>query len=269
MKRPVYDLTDDEFATLLVRTHDCFSNAGIPYMFVGGVAIQAHNAFYLTNSHRKPLKELTKDPSFRVQDFFRATDDVDITLKKGSECSDIDFAKRILGVLAEISEEHDYLSPTDSHVITIVPYRTGVARPIFNLGKDVKSGERLDPERVVSFNIYQGPKPIGDKVSSDFEGVHYDEFLERAVICEIPYGNTSKLVLRVKKPEDLLATKIVRGRDKDWTDILSLYRNSQQSGNPIDLGVVESLLCSPHSKYQVPDMALVDRYERFRKFIDS
>ena len=72
----------------------------------------------------------------------------------------------------------------------------------------------------------------------------------------------------VKNPEDLLATKIARGREKDWQDILTLYNHSVQAGVPINLEKVRQLLLLEDSITHNPNPILEERFEKFAKFID-
>ncbi len=268
MKKEIYSLADEEFVTLLDRTHRAFEKNAVPYMLVGGVAIQAHIIQYLCKTG-KTLLDLIKDPNFRMQDHLRATDDIDITLKGNGE-DEIAFANRLYNVLDDIvgkkegEEEGVFFSPTRNHLISIALSRKGLSRPIFRLGVD----KEPDPESIVSFNLYKGAKDTNERWGQeirDFESKFYYVFMDRAMEVEVPYcsGQEEKINLRVKKPEDLIATKLIRGRPKDINDILSLANHSEEAEMPIDYDAVRDILCSNDPRYNKPNLAFVEKYEWF------
>ena len=71
----------------------------------------------------------------------------------------------------------------------------------------------------------------------------------------------------MKGPEQLLATKIARAREKDWTDMLLLYRHANESGNSIDLKEVEQLLSARDPLYHVTNDNLINRFKKFKYLI--
>lgn len=274
MKRALYTIADEEFATLLERTHNAFEESGIKYMLVGGTAIQSHLAKYLCRDG-KTMSDLVESPDFRIQDYFRATDDIDMTLNRnGHGYDEVQFAQHILSILDKIEGRKEgegcgeHMSPTENHIVSIKIDRRGVFRPIFNLGLDNSPSS----DRAVSFNMYKGPKDTNERWSQEireFEGLHYDEFMERREKVTIPFCKSKNLYLMVKNPEDLIATKVIRGREKDWADALSLARQSELSGRSIDYSQIEKILCSPDPKYEVPNAVLVEKFEQFMKVKDS
>jgi len=281
MKRALYTIADEEFATLLERTHTAFEKAGIPYMFVGGVATQAHIIDYLCRDG-KTLADYVEDPNFRIQDHLRATDDVDITLDSGKKAEErteedkIEFGNRIYAVLDDIAGKTDKgnyscpdftcMSPSDDHIVGVSLERKGLSRPIFWLGLD----QCPTAQTAVSFNLYKGPEDTNERWPQEireFEKRFYHAFMQRASTVEIPYHKNKKLVLKVKKPEDLMATKIIRGREKDFTDLLLLARHSENAGIPIDYQEIKNILCSEDPVYNVPNPIFVEKYEQFRDIL--
>ena len=261
MKRALFDLTDEEFATLLERTDLAFRNAGIPYMFVGGSAVQTINSSYLCDHFGMSLIDLANSDKVRMQDCLRATDDVDIALKLDGDA--VEASKRIYSALNGIVGEA--FSPTEEHIVTIGWNRKGHVKPQFLLGID----DIVDPSAIAAFNIYRAPKDLKDSALDEFEERFYDIFLNRAVDIKIPYCSGKTITLRVKNPEDTLATKIVRGREKDMADALSLAKYSLMAGKPIDYRIVESTLCGKERKYDVPNTLLRERYNAFKELLSS
>ena len=272
MKNQIYTLADEDFITLLERTHNAFNELRIPFMFVGGVATQTHITNYLCQS-AKTLSELVDSPDFRLQDYLRATDDVDITLDK-NEFRQVDLIKKIFEAYKLIQGENGlFVSPSENHLVAIMLDRHGAKRPVFKLGIDKEpEAVALDSDRLVSLNFYKGPEDTNTRWSSeirDFERRYYYDFMNRGVDVKIPYCPGKNITLRVKKAEDLLATKLVRGRPKDWDDILALTQYSAEAGKPIDYNEVGRLLTSEDPKYGKPNLAFVERFEEFMHHING
>jgi hypothetical protein len=275
MKRAIYTIADEEFATLLERTHSAFERAKVPYMFVGGVATQAHIVNYLCRNG-KTLADYIEDPNFRIQDHLRATDDIDITLDSGKKAEErteedkIGFGNRIFTVLDDIagksekgntSPDFTCMSPSEEHIVGISLERKGLSRPIFWLGLD----QCPSSQDSVSFNFYKGPEDTNEKWPleiREFERNFYHTFMQRAYTVEIPYCKNRKLAFKVKKVEDLMATKIVRGREKDYMDILSLAKHSENAGMPINYDAIKEILCKDDPKYLIPNPVFVEKYEK-------
>jgi len=274
MKNALYTITDEEFATLLERTNDAFEKSKIKYMLVGGTAVQSHLAKILCVGG-KTITNLVESPDFRVQDYFRATDDIDLTLNRnGHGYDDVQLGQAILSVLDDIEGKKegsgygDHMSPTENHIVSIKLDRRGVSRPIFSLGLDGSPNS----DKAVSFNIYKGPKDTNERWAAEireFELLHYDEFMERRENVKIPFCSNKNLYWMVKNLEDLIATKVVRGREKDWADVLLLARQSELASKPINYSQVEKILCTPDKRYDKPNLAFVEKFEQFIKVKDS
>lgn len=270
MKRALYSLDDEEFMTLLERTDTVLKDRNIPYMFVGGVATQAHIVKCLAKTQGKTLYDLTHSQDFRIQDHLRATDDADITLDPRGISKDPSNTKvysEIMAALKQIEGTGPYMSPTGEHLVSIKLERLGKKRPVFRLGLD-EEADSQDSE--VSFNFYYGPQDTNNRWAQemvDFERNHYFDFFKTAQRIKIPFSEGRPISLDVKAIEPLTATKIARAREKDWSDILLLYRHSNEAGEPIDLGEVERLLSSKDSRYQIPNQVLMDRFEKFKFLI--
>ena len=268
MKRALYSLADEEFVTLLARTDSAFQEAKMPYMFVGGVATQAHIANYLCKENNKTILDLVESSDFRIQDYLRATDDVDITIDPRNSDNEIEVGKKVLYVLDDIvGKEGTFMSISGDHLVCIDLQRKGIKRPLFRLGLDKEAN---NPERVASFNFYFGPEDTNDRWNNDireFEKQYYFDFMDKGTQINIPYCPQKNIVLKVKKVEDLITTKIIKGREKDWTDILSLVKHSKNAGMPVDYKKIEEMLCNDKNEYQKPNLNFVEKFEKFNKVI--
>lgn len=278
MKGAIYSIADEEFATLLARVHGCFGRSPLGYAFVGGAAVQAHIAKYVCKQHSCSLQDLVASSDFRVQDHLRATDDVDITVDPRKIQGETELARKtelaqqILTVQKAIAGgekgRDSYLSPSEKHLVEIVLQRTGLSRPIYRLGLNADAD---DPAKSVSFNFYSGPEDTNERWPAemrDFERRFYFDFMDRAQDVTIPYAYGKELIVRAKNPEDLLATKIARARNKDWGDVIALYGHSLQAGLPINVETVRGILCAEDPRINVPNLLLVEKFEKFAKFVD-
>jgi len=270
MKRALYSLDDEEFMTLLERTDLALKNRNIPYMFVGGVATQAHIANYLCQKEKATLYGLAHS-EFRIQDHLRATDDADITLdprKISDDPRDLRVYQEVMDVLHDIEGDDGlYASPTGNHLVSIKLERSGRKRPIFRLGLD-KDADSSDSE--VSLNLYYGPNDTNDRWPREmveFEDRYYFKFFDTCERVSIPFSPERNVDINVKGIEQLLATKIARARPKDWADLLLLYEHAQEAGSPIDMGEVERLLSATDPRYDVPNTILVNRLEKLKVLI--
>ena len=271
MKRALYSIDDEEFMALIERTGQTLSQRAIPYMFVGGVATQTHIVNYLCKKEGTTLQDLSHSPNFRIQDHLRATDDIDITLdarildEEGS--NKVRVSQEIMEALKEIEGEGVYESPSGEHLVSMKLERLGSKRPVFRLGLD---READSPDSEVSLNLYYGPNDTNNRWPSEmveFEKANYFDFFETATDIQIPFTQDRKVRLLVKGPEQLLATKIARAREKDWTDMLLLYRHANESGNSIDLKEVEQLLSARDPRYHVTNDNLINRFKKFKYLI--
>jgi hypothetical protein len=271
MKRPLYTIADEEFATLLDRADAAFKDKGIKYMLVGGVATQAHIINYLCKEDKK-LIDFINSPDFRLQDHLRATDDIDITLnprKNGEEYDKVAFAGKIYGVLENIvGKEGIFMSPTENHLVSLSLERKGIARPVFRLGLD----DNKDSEKITSFNFYKGAADTNERWGKDiqeFENRFYFQVMDRAEDVKIPFCQNKDIILKVEKAEDLIATKLVRGREKDWNDILSLINHSESAGKPIDYEIIREMLCGADPRTEKAYIPFVEKYEDFMRLKDT
>jgi len=270
MKRALYSLDDEEFMTLLGRTDDVLRRRNIPYMFVGGVATQAHIANYLCKTKGTTLYDLANSPEFRVPDHLRATDDVDITLdprKISKDPSDVKIYSEIIDVLKEIEGDDIYASPSGNHVVAIKVERLGKKRPVFRLGLDKEADS---PDSEVSFNLYYGPGDTNNRwpvEMVDFERQNYFSFFDTSKRIAIPFSHERNVEINVKGVEQLLATKIARAREKDWTDMLLLHKHANESGEPLDIERIGEILCAADSRYHVSNETLINRFDKFKYLI--
>ncbi len=271
MKRPLYSIDDEEFMTLLERTGEVLRARSIPYIFVGGVATQAHIVNYLCQKREgTTIYGLSHDHDFRIQDHLRATDDADITLdtrRISDNSQDVKVHQELIESLRDIEGEGDYISPTGDHLVSIKLERSGAKRPVFRLGLDRDADS---PDSEVSLNFYYGPEDTNNrwpKEMADFERANYYDFFNTVQNLSIPFSPGKNVNLLVKGVEQLLATKIARAREKDWTDILLLYRHSNESGKPINMSEIERLLSAEDSRYHTSNLVLLDRFDRFRNLV--
>lgn len=270
MKRALYSLDDEEFTTLLERTDQVLRSRNIPYMFVGGVGTQAHIANCLCKKQGATLCDLANSAEFRIQDHLRATDDADITLdmrKISGDPSDLKIYQEIADMLHAIEGDGYYTSPSGNHLVSIRLERSGKKRPVFRLGLD-REGDSHDTE--VALNLYYGPEDTNERWPREmveFEARNYFEFFNTLKRISIPFSSERNVDINVKGIEQLLATKIARGRPKDWSDLVLLYEHCREACSPVDLAEVEKILTARDSRYGVPNSILTGRFEKFRTLI--
>ncbi len=245
MKREIYSLANEELALLIGNLHQSLVDEKIPYIIVGGVATQAHILSRLQKKTGKTLSELCEDPSLRLQDFVRATDDVDLAIdpKIEDEIGRIETGKKIGGVLKKIDGK-ECIPPSQEHILRYHLARHGIKRPIFQISRD---GE-IDYDRAISFNIGLN--------RSDLEGLDpqfYDLFIEEGQELKMPFDDNYNLVARVIRPEHLLACKTAKFRAKDTMDLHNLADIMRESGENIDLDEMKKILLPNY----------VDNYHRF------
>ena len=271
MKRALYSLDDEEFMVLLERTDEVLRGRNIPYMFVGGVATQAHIANCLCKKNGTTLHNLAHSSEFRIQDHLRATDDADITLdtrKISDNPHDLKVHQEIMDALHDIEGDGGiYSSPTGNHLVSIKLERSGKRRPVFRLGLDKEADS---PDSEVSLNLYYGPQDTNDRWPREmveFEDKHYFEFFDTCKRISLPFSSGTNVNINVKGIEQLLATKIARGRPKDWSDLVLLYEHCRDACNPADLAEVERVLTARDKRYNVPNDILIGRFEKFKALI--
>lgn len=265
MKRPLFNIADEEFMTLLERTKEGFDREGIDYMLVGGVATQIHVAKALCDVYEENLVDLAGSGKLRLQDHLRSTDDIDMALRiddsDQDEKKEINVARRIYKVLDYIVGEGDFISPSGEHIVSINLVRRAHVRPQFQLGID----DAISLDKIASFNLFRGPVKLHNTALSEFEDRFYDVFIDRAMNVRLPYSKDGDIEFRVKRPEDLLATKIALGRPKDINDALSIVRHLRDANRSVDYEAVAEVLCSKDPKYHCQSENLCNRYEKFRE----
>lgn len=247
MKRALFNLKDEEFATLLARTGKAFAGAGIKYMFVGGAAVQMHIAQAMTKIHNLPLQSISPE-ILRTQDSLRATDDLDMVAylscpSNGSFTDKVKYQSgKVYEVLDAIAGEGVFFSPGEDALVKIELIRRAHVRPVFHLGLD---GARDASDRLLAFNI--NLEPICShktQTIQEFETENFQPFLNDALEVAFPYYGDATLSARVISAPDLFATKVVRGRPKDLSDAMNLALYTSRSGSPINQDYISHLLFS-------------------------
>jgi len=112
-KRALYDLTDEEFAYFVNEVNKGLEREGISHIFVGGTASQIQIAERLCKLHNTDLVTLARDE--RLQDYLRATDDIDLALAtKAYAQGDTEYAHVINKLLDSLTKE--VISPSEEHI---------------------------------------------------------------------------------------------------------------------------------------------------------
>ena len=140
MKRALYSLENEEFVFLINKLREQFEKRKIQHTFVGGTAVQAHILDRLTKKYESDIVSLISNDNVRLQDYIRATDDIDLAL--GLEGQDpIESAKKVKEICKAVEGEH--LSDTGNYIFNFNLERTGAKRPIFGVTIDGESGEAI------------------------------------------------------------------------------------------------------------------------------
>jgi len=244
MKRELYDLTDEEFAYFADNLNKQMNEKKISYVLVGGTAVQAHVLKRLCAKTGKNLEQLIADPNIRIQDFVRATDDIDLALDSSinREKGETVFAKEIMGVFDKLKGE--YFSPSDEHILEYQLVRRGIKRPVFQIYVD---GETND-EQLIALNVGRYKSDL-----NNLDSKYYDKFVKKGQEISIPFSNNFNIDLRVIKPEHLIASKISKFRAKDTMDLHTLADCMAVNKEKINLKEVKEIL--------LPDYE--DNYHRF------
>jgi hypothetical protein len=269
MKRALYSIDDEEFLTLLERIDQSFLRRNIPYLFVGGVATQIHIINYICKKTGKSFYDIINSHEFRIQDHLRATDDVDITIDPRTiliEEQDTKIYQEINSILDELEQESPYMSVSGNHLVSVELERRGIRRPVFRLGLD----EEPSSGNEVSLNLYYGPQDTNNRWSQEmieFERNNYFSFFETSKRISIPFYNGKNVEFNVKGLEELIATKLARSREKDWADVLLLYRHSKEANIPLDFSKLERFLCVKDERLNVINDSLLNKYKKFKVLI--
>ena len=234
-KRGLFSLADEEFAHFVTEVGKGLDRAEIPYIFVGGTAVQMHSLKRLSQKWGMNISELSK--SHRLQDYLRATDDVDLALSEQvyanfAHNDDLGYAKVILTVLEDICGRESF-SPSEEHLLEYKLSRPGVKRPVFNVLTD---SETSDNQRILL--------NIGRK-ASDLRGVDtsfYQKFVDSGETITIPYNSKYSIQGRVISLTPLIATKTANLRPKDLMDVQNLANLIKGSEESVDFKLVEKIL---------------------------
>lgn len=232
MKREKYDLADEEFAFFVTRVGEQLTEREIPYIVVGGTAVQAHMLSGLCGKYQCDIEDLVVNDHVRLQDHIRATDDVDMAWKMPSKIGDVTIDSRII-LSALDSFCGAYESPSQNHVLEYSLDRRGIKRPRFRVRKDGKGNE----DDVIAMNIGRADKDL-----ERFEPNTYYKFIAEGETLTIPYCEGFDLVTRVIKPEHLVAAKLSNFRPKDLMDLQNLYQCFKDTERDFDFKEIEDLL---------------------------
>lgn len=239
-KRALFDVSNEDFAYFINEIGKNFDKEKIPYIFVGGTAVQLHIAKRLTSSLNLNISQIAN--SERLQDYLRATDDVDIVLSEDiyNQKNDLEYAKVINRVLDSLQQE--VISPSKEHIFEYKLSRRGVKRPVFERTID---GEESDQ---ISLNLSRKPSDLRNLESS-----LYQTFVSEAERITVPYNGDFSVDVKVIPAIYLLATKISHFRAKDTMDIHSLMDLIRENNEPLDLDKLKALLGAQNTR----------NYERF------
>jgi|TARA_B100001971_G_C18167721_1_gene525231 hypothetical protein len=254
MKRELYNLGDQEFGTFVNVLHQSLEKAELPYIFVGGTAIQAHILKRICNRERKTLTELL-DSGFRLQDYIRSTDDVDLAVDSNivSEQGDEGFRKKLYNALEDVNS-FEGISPYEDHILKFPLYRKGMKRPVF----DVSIDDETNPDEKIALNV--------GRATSDIQGIdstYYNKFFNGGQIIEFPYNDSITISGRYINPTDLLASKISKFRAKDAMDMHNLVDIMRDDGEFIDLDKIRTTLGPKYSKnyHRFLELAQLEDYK--------
>jgi hypothetical protein len=250
MKRELYNLANEELAFFVDRLHKQMEKEEIPYILVGGTAIQAHVLQRLSNKTGKNLSDLTLNPEIRLQDYIRSTDDLDLAISSSvlKKYGEVGFNERINRVLSGL-QVNETVSPSEEFLLNYKLIRKGIKRPRFQIYVD---GEGND-EMQIAMNIGRSKKDL-QNLNSD----NYDLFVEKGQILQVPFNPNFTINTRVIKPEHLIANKVARFRAKDTMDIHSLADIMRDCGEKLDLTEIKKLLFPTYDR----------NYERFLDLAD-
>ena len=239
MKRALYDLTNEEFAYFANKLCEQLNEREIKYILVGGTAVQAHVLGRLCNQNGKNLEELVLDPKIRIQDYVRATDDIDLAIESSisSKNGDFVFARKMKEIFSGIAGE--YIPPSEEYILKYTVARQGIKRPIFQIHID---GETNDEQRI-SLNIGRNKSDL-----YNLDVNNYDRFINEGQKVTIPFSSKFDLNLKIIKPEHLIASKASKFRAKDTKDIYTVVESMAKSGEKIDLVEIKKLMLPKYEK---------------------
>lgn len=204
MKEQSYTLLDDHYFGTLMSVLTVFEKNGYPPIIVGGVAVQAHTLALvgLENAAR----------------YLRKTDDYDMVILDAD-------GRKIIDTIESLDNESFI---TEDAIFSISISRAGKKRAC--LGVEYLNSE----DEIKSFKIYLN-------ISTKLEDLRYISPKQ----AEVMYGDATEVRIRhlrtafelkakVLLIEDLIATKLANGREKDIKDVNTLVRVAGEKGLLID-----------------------------------
>lgn len=235
-KRELYDISDEEFAYFLNEIGKSLSKENNQYIFVGGTAVQIHTMKRLCEINKTDISTLSKEK--RLQDYLRATDDVDMALSSEIYAgkNELEYAHIINKVLSSLEKE--VISPSEDHILEYRIIRKGVKRPVFQISVD---GEISD-EQIIALNINRKPEDL-----RNLESHLYQTFVSEGNNIVVPYNKNFSLDVRVISPTNLLATKVSKLRPKDTMDIQNLTQLMTENKENIDINKIQGILGAGYS----------------------
>jgi hypothetical protein len=234
MKRELYTLADEELGYFVNNLHEQMEKEHIPYVLVGGTAVQTHVLKRLIYKTGKNLSELVLTNEIRLQDYLRGTDDVDLAISSYvlEKEGDINFAKKVNKVLDRLDVK-EVISPSEEFLLGYKLIRRGIKRPCFQVYVD----EDRDDEMQIAMNIGRNKK---DLQNLDFE--NYDVFVDGGQLIQLPFNEYFSINTRVIKPEHLIVSKIAKFRAKDTMDLHSLSDLMRDCKEDLDLFQIKKFL---------------------------
>ena len=242
MKRQIYDLTDQPLIMFTDRVGKILRDNDIQHNIVGGVAAQAYILKMMIDIYGKNATEIAADPSIRIQDYIRSTDDIDMAL---SLTGDDEEKIKLINQKVLPRLPYEGISPDQESIIEFKEERRGASRPIYRVYIDGQGSQ----EDVIALNISRGQLKDMHRLAPEW----YNTFLEQGQELTIPYSEGYSLKLRVPKLEHVLASKIAHSRSKDLMDNRNLATLAKEAGVELDLGEMARIL--------IPDFE--DEYSAF------
>lgn len=235
-KRELYDLSDEEFAYFLNEVGRSLNEENIPYIFVGGTAIQLQILKRLCNEHGTDISTLSKDK--RLQDYIRSTDDIDLALSSEvyAKRNEIEYASAINKILDSLQKE--LISPSEDHILDYKLIRRGVKRPVFQVSMDGATSD----EQLIALNISRKPEDL-----KNLESNLYQVFVNEGEKITIPYNSRFSLDVKAISTTNLLATKVSHFRGKDTMDIVNLAGLMELNNEELELDKIRELLQRSYS----------------------
>lgn len=210
MKRQLYDLTDPAMFMFVDRIGKVLKEEGIPHNVVGGLAVQSYMLDMFSKKYNCSINDLVKNPDFRVQDYVRSTDDIDLAL--GIDGDDATKINKITRFLPKLDFED--IDPNEEAIIALKLLRKGAYRSTFLV---VNDGVTSD-ENIIAMNISRGQEGDLHKLSH----IWYNAFLENSQRLSLQYNDKHSTSVQVPKLEHLLSNKIAASRAKDLMDCSNL-----------------------------------------------